>query len=376
MAARIAFFFGNFQGGGVQRVRLSLAREFMARGIRVDLVVVNAHGDLRKLVPNEATVVDLGASRAILALPALVHYLRAARPAAVLSSQTHHNVIAIIARWLSRCSTRLVVGEHHNIQEYRQDSPFAATMQMLGARLFFGRADAIVAVSKGVADALSQASGIQRERIQVINNPITIPEILNKAEEAVSHAWFDQRECPVLIAIGRLTRQKDFPTLLKTMAILKTSRKVRLVILGEGEDEAMLRKLVSEYRLDQNVQLLGFVSNPYAYLSRSDVFVLSSRWEGFPNTLLEALACGTPVVATDCPSGPAEMLVNGQYGHLVPVGDPDALAHAIDATLDSPPHSKILKQRAEDFSISVIGKQYVDLLLKQKTEQNAFLGRM
>jgi len=363
VADKVALFFGNFHGGGVQRVRLILAREFISRGLDVDLVVVNGQGELRKSVPDGAKIVDLGSRRALMVLPALVGYLRSAQPKAMLSSQTHHNVLAVVARGLSRVSTRLVVGEHHNIQEYHKDAPFTAALQMLGARLFFRGADAIMAVSKGVANALSQASGIQRERIQVINNPVVIPDLQAKLKEQIDHDWFDQRKYPVLIAIGRLTKQKDFPTLLKAVAIINKTRRVRLVILGEGEDEAKLRTLIKEYQLDQDVQFLGFVNNPYAYLSRADVFVLSSRWEGFPNTLLEALACGTPVVSTDCPSGPAEMLENGRFGRLVPVGDPKALAIEIGATLDKSLQSEILKRRAEDFSIEVIGSQYIDLLL-------------
>lgn len=363
MADRIAFFFGNFHGGGVQHVRLILARDFIARGLDVDLVVVSAQGELQRLVPDGVTIVDLGSRRALMALPALVGYLRTTQPKAMLSSQTHHNILAVIARWLSGGSTRLVIGEHHNVQEHRKDAPFKANLHLLGARIFYRGADAIMAVSEGVAKALSEASGIQRQRIHVIYNPIMIPYLQRKVKEHVDHDWFDQRECPVLIAIGRLAKEKDFQTLLKAVGIINKTRWVRLVILGEGEDRDKLSRLISEHRLDQDVQLLGFVENPYAYLSRADLFVLSSRWEGFPNTLLEALACGTPVVSTDCPSGPAEMLVGGRYGRLVPVGDAETLANAIMITLDKPPQSEFLKQRAEGFSVEVIGGQYYDLLL-------------
>jgi glycosyltransferase involved in cell wall biosynthesis len=363
LADRIALFFGNFSGGGVQRVRLVLAREFLARGLEVDLVVVNGIGELRSTVPENARIVDLQAKRTLLALPSLVQYLRTDKPKAILSSQSHHNVIAILAHWLSGRSSRLVVGEHHNIQAYRKDAPITATLQIIGARIFYQFADDILAVSKGVARSVSSAMRIPFEDIKVIYNPIVLSELVEKAREQADHPWFDHPQIPVLIAIGRLAAQKDFPTLLRAISIIKKTRIVRLLILGDGDDERLLKTIIDEYHLSQYVQLLGFIANPYAYLSRADLFVLSSRWEGFPNTLLEALACGVNVVSTNCPSGPQEMLENGRYGRLVPVGDPETLAAEIVAALDNRWNSEILKGRAADFSIEVIGQHYLNLLL-------------
>jgi glycosyltransferase involved in cell wall biosynthesis len=363
LADRIALFFGNFSGGGVQRVRLVLAREFIARGLDVDLVVVNGVGELRSAVPEKANIVDLRAKRTLFALPALVRYFRTVKPKAILSSQTHHNVLAIIARKLSGISTRLVVGEHHNLHENRKDEGLPAVLHLMVARIFYAGADVILAVSWGVAESIREALSFPESRIRVINNPIVITELMEKSKEQVDHHWLSQPEIPVIIGMGRLTSQKDFPTLLKALKILNHTQPARLLILGEGEDKDNLQSLIAQLQLNDVVQLLGFVSNPYPYLKRADLFVLSSLWEGFPNVLLEALACGTSVVATDCPNGPSEMLENGKYGPLVPIGDPESMAKAIEDVLDNPIQSDVLMRRAADFSVEIIGEQYVDLLL-------------
>lgn len=359
--AKIALFFGNFHAGGVQRVRLNLARGFTKRGLNVDLVVVRSEGELRNQIPPDLNVFDLGVQRASFALPALIRYLRSAQPAAVLSSQTHHNILAILARRLSGVSTRLIVGEHNNWQQVIKNVGFSTKILPIWARLFYPGADAIMAVSKGVADALSATTGIRREHIHVIYNPITLSEIQMRAGEESRHPWLIPDGIPVIMAAGRLNKQKDYPTLLKAFAILRSRRPVRLIIIGEGEERKTLLRLANKLDIDQDVDFPGFMENPYTFMANSDVFVLSSRWEGFPNALLEALACGTALVSTDCPSGPSEMLENGRYGLLVPVGDSEALAHAIDTALEKPIPSAFLKERAADFSLDLICQQYVEL---------------
>jgi len=191
-------------------VRLVLAREFIARGLEVDLVVVDGQGDLREQVPNGVGIIDLRARRTALALPALVKYLRSVKPRAVLSSQTHHNILAIIARSVSGISTHLVVGEHHNLHENRKDEGLPAILHLLGARIFYRGADVILAVSQGVGKSIHEALGIPIKRIKVIYNPIVISELLEKAQEQINHHWVDHPQIPVLIAMGRLTDQKRY----------------------------------------------------------------------------------------------------------------------------------------------------------------------
>ncbi|NLO89188.1 MAG: glycosyltransferase, partial [Clostridia bacterium] len=188
---------------------------------------------------------------------------------------------------------------------------------------------AVVAVSQGVADDLVKTTGLMRELIKVIYNPIVTPELLEKAKESIGHPWFKPGQPPVILSAGRLTAAKDFPTLIHAFARVRAERLARLMILGEGEERPNLESLVRELGLESDVSMPEFVENPYAYMARAAVFVLSSAWEGFGNVLVEAMAVGTPVVSTDCPSGPAEILEGGKWGKLVPVGDVEKLAKAL-----------------------------------------------
>jgi len=359
---RFALFFGNFNAGGVQRVRLRLAKGFLERGYNVDLVVVDDDGELRPQVPEGANIVDLRARGALMSIPALVRYFRQYKPVAILSAQTNHNIAAIWARKLSGITTRLIVGEHNNLLEVIKQASLRDRLRPLAARIAYPGADGILAVSQGVAEALSLTSGIRRDEINVIYNPIILSLIAEKIQEKVEHPWLKEKTCPVIVAIGSLSQQKDFPLLLDAFARIRKHRQLKIIILGEGEDREKLEVRREELHLGGDVDLPGYVANPFVYLRHADLYVLSSRWEGFPNTLLEALACGTPVVATDCPSGPAEMLENGRYGRLVTVGDEVALAQAIQETLENPHSAQLLMQRASEFSVDVIIEQYLQLL--------------
>lgn len=229
-------------------------------------------------------------------------------------------------------------------------------------RRYYPWADGIVAVSKGVATDLARVERIPEERIQVIYNPIITPEFREKVRAPLEHPWFQRGEPPVVLAVGRLTPQKDFSTLIKAFARVRQARSVRLLILGEGEERAALEGLVSEFGLQPDIGLPGYVPNPYPYMVRSSLFVLSSRWEGLPGVLIEALYCGVPLIATDCPSGPREILAGGQYGLLIPPGDPEALSAAIEAALNrkrQPPP----RESWRPFEWEEVVNQYIHVLL-------------
>jgi glycosyltransferase involved in cell wall biosynthesis len=231
------------------------------------------------------------------------------------------------------------------------------------ARHFYPRADAIIAVSNGIADDLAQVTGLPRERITTIYSPVITPELQEKARAPLDHPWFAQGSPPVLLGVGRLVPQKDFPTLLKAFARVRAVRKARLVILGEGIRRMELETLVRELGVAADVTLPGFVANPFPYMAGASVFVLSSAWEGLPGVLIEAMACGCPVVSTDCPSGPAEILDGGAYGPLVPVGNDEALAKAILSVLETPPDPERLRVRAALFSVDRAADRYLEVLL-------------
>jgi len=228
----------------------------------------------------------------------------------------------------------------------------------------YSQADLIIAVSRGVAKDVADLTGLPESKIQAIWNPIPIEDILTKAEENVNHPWFVVKELPIILGVGRLDYQKDFFTLINAFAIVRQSLKSRLVILGEGKVRSELEQLVSKLGLEDEVSLPGYIKNPYPYMKNADVFVLSSYYEGLGYVLLEALAVGTPIVSTNCPSGPDEVLEHGKYGRLVGVQDANGLASAILATLSEPPDPQLLQKRARDFHLDSIVEQYLNALNK------------
>lgn len=361
---KIAIFLQNLAGGGAERMMLHLASGLAQRGIAVDLVVVRAEGEYIPAIPNNVRLVNLRLRRTLLSIPSMVRYLQKERPAAVLSALVHVNIAAVLAARLSGRSQRIVVSERNTI------SIDSMTTPTLGVRIahwlvpwLYPRADAIVAVSAGVAEDLASFCGMALERITVINNPVVTPNLAALAQEAVDHPWLATTGPPVILGVGRLAFQKNFQILIEAFARVLSVRPARLIILGEGPQRPELEAQIRRLQLFDSVALPGFVSNPYSYMSRASVYVLSSRWEGSPNALVEAMACGTPVVATDCRSGPAEILAGGQYGHLVPVADANALAKAIIETLENPASDAILRQRAADFNLEHAVDQYLEVLL-------------
>jgi glycosyltransferase involved in cell wall biosynthesis len=233
------------------------------------------------------------------------------------------------------------------------------------------QADAITAVSNGVADDIARSIGIPREAITTLYNPTITPDFAAKASQPVAHPWFADGAPPVLLAVGRTTFQKDFPTLLRAFARVRQDRPVRLAIVGEAnaKQTARLQDLAGELDVQDAFALLGYQPNPLPYMARAAALVLSSRYEGFPNVLLEAMACGTPVVSTDCPSGPSEILDGGAYGALVPVGDDAALAAAIGATLATPPDPARLRARASIFDYRTAIARYAAVLLDEAADR-------
>lgn len=352
-------------GAGGQRSMLNLAHGLADRGHAVDLVLAQVEGPFLAEVRRSVRVVDLKASRALTSLPALVRYLQHRQPEAMLSVFGYVNIIALWAWRLARAPTRLFVNEQNTVSfEAGNASSWRARLVPWLIKRFYPCANGIVAVSQGVRDDLAQLMNISRERITVIYNPAVVrAEVREKAEAPLDHLWFKPDQPPVLLAVGRLQVQKDYSTLIQAVAQVRQTRPVRLLILGEGNERPMLEALIKELGLEQDVNLPGFVMNPYAYMARASLFVLSSRWEGLPTVLIEALCCGAPVVSTDCPSGPREILRDGQYGQLVPVGESDALARAIETTLAGktarPPSESWLP-----YELETVVNQYTNLLLR------------
>ena len=330
----IALYVSSLRGGGAERVMVLLANGLAERGYKVDLVAASAQGPYRAEVSPSVNVVDLGAKRVAASLPGLVRYLRKIKPKSMLSAVNHANVIAVIARAIARVPTRLVVSEHNNLSQSRK-RPKDLSGKVVQALMHwaYSRADAVVAVSKGVADDLAETLGFPRSRIEVVYNPVVTPKLFERAAASLDHPWLAPGEPPVVLGVGRLTPQKDFATLIKAFAQVRKQRDCRLVILGEGDLRVDLEGLIRDLNLSADVLLPGFSENPFAWMRKCDVFVLSSAWEGLPTVLIEALASGAKVISTDCPSGPSEILEDGKWGAIVPVGEVESLKESMDSAL-------------------------------------------
>jgi len=399
-APQLAVYLDHLRGGGVQVVATTIASFLAREGVTVSLLVGDAAGPLRERLDPAIHLVDLlpasrwrattlalradprglariapglllGGSPTLAQLPALSAYLGHARPRVLLTATPFMNVEALLARQLASVPTRVVVSEHNDLTPEHPlgRGPVGRSLPLLLAHLY-PRAHAVVAVSEGVARDLVRRTGLARSAITRIYNPITHPGIPERARETPDHPWLAPGAPPLILGAGRLTAAKDFPTLIRAVARLRRDRPVNLLILGEGRnpkkharEQARLRELAAELGMAGALDLPGFVQNPHAYMARASAFALSSRYEGFGNVLVEAMACGCPVVSTDCRSGPAEILDGGRFGPLVPVGDPEALADGIRRVLDAPPPRERLQARAAAFSVARALGAYRALLL-------------
>ena len=361
---KITLFLPSLHGGGAERIMVYLANGFAQRGFAVDLVLVKAEGPYLSLVCDQVRVIDLNCPRVLASLPSLICYLKREKPHAILSTLDHANVIAIIARALTRGSQKIAVRVAYNIAAgklHTKSIRHRMTAELV--KYTYNWVDQVIAVSQGVAEDLVKSHNVPHNLVTTIYNPAITPELLHQAQEPFNHPWFAPGKPPVILGVGRLTKQKDFATLIRAFAHLNQHYSAQLMILGEGEDRAKLESLVRTLDLEQQVSLPGFVDNPFPYMKQASVFVLPSCYEGMPNALLQAMACGTPVVSTDCPSGPREILEDGKWGQLVPVGDVEAIAKAILASLQGEtqhPSMEILESR---FGLNTIVDQYLSILL-------------
>ena len=359
-SGRLAIFLPSLRGGGAERVTITLANAFAERGFAVDLVLASSSGPYRADVAEAVRVVDLQADRVLASLPGLTRYLRREQPRAMLSAMRHANVVAYMATKLSGRSTRLIVSEHNTLSQSEKQSGRKGSVVRALMRPAYIRCAGVVAVSDGVADDLARSLRLPRERIETIHNPVVSEQLIARSHEPADHLADIKR--PVILAVGRLTLQKDYPTLLRAMALLRKNVQASLVILGEGELRPELERLAIELGISDQVIMPGFAQNPYAWMRQADVLAMSSAWEGLPTVLIEAMACGTPVVSTDCPSGPKEILEGGKWGRLVPVSDHEALAKAIqEALVDE--NGTDVRARAGAFSVGAAVDSYLKLML-------------
>lgn len=332
--ARIAIFVPSLRGGGAERVAVDLANRLAIAGLRVDLLLVNREGPYEAELRAEVNVIDFGKSRAALCMLPLVRYLRRSGPEALLTFLNHVNIIAIIAKTLSRVNTRLVVSERNSLVRFAQGG-LNRVLRSLSA-ILYPMADGIIAVSDDMRMELIRELGLAPDKVVAIPNPVDTQRIRQLAQEAPLHAWLQDPTVPVILAVGRLCEQKNYLILLEAFRRVLETRSARLVVLGDGPLRSVLGQKAEALGIKERVDFVGFQSNPFGWMARARLLVSASRHEGFPNVLVQAMACGLPVVSTDCPTGPREILADGRWGRLVPVDDAGALAMAMVETLDDP----------------------------------------
>jgi glycosyltransferase involved in cell wall biosynthesis len=375
--SRLALFVSSMPRGAIQRILVLLAREFVARGHDVDLVAARVTGPRPIELPSAVRITDLHTW--VMRLPLvrrqkrwwvpravgpLADYLQSQKPDALLAAGEYANLTALRARRKAASATRIVTSEHIHISHSVAGGPLRRKWLLKRAvRRLYPDADGVVAVSDGAAADLAAFAGLPVEHVLSIYNPVVTPELLARRDAPLEHPWFADDQPPVFVCVAQLRAQKDLPTLLHAFARLRKVREARLLILGEGNRRRELSRLAADLDLGADVAMPGFVDNPIAFMAHAAALVLSSSYEGLPTVLIEALACGCPVVSTDCPSGPAEILGQGKYGRLVPVGDQVALAEAMLETLNTPPERDRLIERAQDFRAGQAADRYLEILI-------------
>ncbi len=357
---RVAIMLYRLKFGGAERVMLTLAEAFIKRGLIVDLVLLfyDAKGEFLASTPDGINIINLDALGMLKAAKQLSHYIDRHKPDSIIANGDRCTMAAYLARKRTSIQPRILTVVHNDlIGPLSLVSPkhrFLAKIKKIPMSYIYPKLDKVVAVSNGVADSIAKFLNYPRKAIEVIYNPIDIEGIREKAKEPTNHPWFDKNDRPIVISVGRLSPEKDFSTLIKAFALLLEKTPARLVIIGEGPERPYLERLIEALDIGDSVALLGFQDNPYKFVKRADLFVMSSIFEGFGMVIAEAMILGAPVVSTDCPSGPAELLV-GHPERLVPVGDTHSLSNAMYSYLIN---DQNVVYTLDSFSLEKVGEAY------------------
>ena len=358
---RIALFFATSGHSGVDRLVRNLAPAMAARGYAVDLLRVRRHGPSLGDLPDGVREVDLGGSHAGTALPGLVRYLRRERPAVLMSGKDRINRTAYLARALARVPLTQIFRFGTTASVALPGRPLKERlMQRWSFRQLYSRVDRVLVPSGGVRRDLVDCFGVPENKVYAVPTPVVSADLFSDPRPRPDHPWFQPGEPPVIVGVGELSARKDFQTLLRAFALVRRYRECRLVLVGKGRQQEALESLAAELGVAADVSLAGFQSDPYAFIAHSNVLALTSRWEGLGFVLIEAMALGTPVVSTDCPSGPRETLGDGAYGPLVPVGDWERLAEALEQTLHNPLPPEVLQEAVRPFEIETATSRYLE----------------
>ncbi|MFP9193674.1 glycosyltransferase [Natrialbaceae archaeon A-CW1-1] len=363
----IVIFLPDLRTGGVERIMLNLAKSLNANGEAVSIVVATRRGDFQNQVDDGINVVDLNIPRTPVgilgAVPYFATYIRKKQPDVIISSKPHANITAICSNILSGKKSKTIVTEHDiksDVLSYFGTKKTRITFFL--ASHIYNYSDQIVAVSESVKEDLVDTFNLNSEDVIVIHNPVITDDFHEKRNQATKFPYFNSDEYEVILTVARLDPRKNIPGLINAVSMLEWDKKLKLVIFGEGRERERLEKVIEEDNLEDLVDLPGYTENPYPYMREASVFVLPSLSEGLPTVLIEALGCGCPIVATECSSGPPEILGNGEYGELVPTKNDQELANSILKILSNPPDSEKLQKRSEDFSSDEISREYMKLI--------------
>lgn len=364
MKRKVCLYIGSMNLGGIGKLMLHLMDEFLKKGYRVDVFLMKGGGEYEAQIP-EGVRLFVESGSHIHRIRKFIAYLNKEKPDVSISARQRQDIGNILGCWFSKAKTKPVISIHTNVTEENlhqknksKDNPIIKFL----SRLLYKIPNKFIAVSSGVADDFSMRSGISRNKVKVIYNPVYKTYIDTLPQNAAPILDFLQDQ-KYIMGVGRLTKQKDFATLISAFSIVfQTNPELKLLILGEGPLRESLQNQIEEFNLKDKVLLPGFVDNPQYFLKRAELFVLSSQWEGFGNVIVEALGVGTKVISTDCPSGPAEILENGKFGKLVPMGNPKEMATTILDALNEINRANLLIERAKDFSKDKIADEYLNFI--------------
>lgn len=360
VSARVVIILPDLRSGGAERLHVNLAQEWARAGVSTEFVLRNAAGELLEHLPASAKVVDLKAARVRNVLRPLVKYLKESKPGAIIAAMWPLTVFAPLAARLAGYKGRVIISEHSPLSiAYGRHGQLHRLAMRTSQCLCYPLADVRVAVSSGIAKDLEKLSGLPKDQFTVIHNPAALGQV---HVNAACPEPLTDRPGPVILTVGTLKPVKRHDLLIDAFSRLPDSLGATLCVLGEGQMRDQLERQIGRLDLKGKVLLPGFAADPGPWYAHSDVFVLPSDYEGFGNVIVEAMEYGLPVVSTDCPVGPREILAGGQFGKLVPVGDPQALSQAILDALTEKCDQPALKVRAQDFSLQTIAQKYLDVI--------------
>jgi len=368
---KVGIVLSSLQGGGSERLHIELAKEFLKSDLEVDFILLNSESGntgLHSLMPNECKIISLNTKRIRSAISPMKHQFNKGCYDILMVAQWPLTIIASIALFLSSSHAKIIFTEHTNLSASRKEElKIPLFLLKISISIFYKFADHIITVSEGIKNDLNELGVKKKDNISVIYNPVSIKDYtpLKIAIEDISKYW-EEGFANKILAVGSLKRQKNFLNLVEAFSRLPDDKKSnsQVTILGEGNERQKIQEMISNLNLQDQIILRGFKLDPRPWFDSANLFVLSSSWEGFGNVLVEAMQSRLPIVSTDCPSGPREILAHGEYGALVEPDNPELLSLCISEALDKSYDLETIYKRSQEFTIEKAGNKYLTIFQK------------